>query len=78
LKASPECRTLCSENFRFMFVSNKPFSVNQSKLESIEYLKSLLGENYTEVELRDLASRARILVLEDWFLNTLSKGMIKI
>lgn len=78
LKASPECRIQCSDNFRFMFVCNHHFAVNQSKLESVEYLKTLLNGNYTEVNLRDLARRVRILVLEDWFLDTISKGRIRI
>lgn len=78
LKASPECQTLCSDNFRFMFVCNHHFGVNQSKLESVEYLKSLLNGNHTEVNLRNLAKRVRILVLEDWFLDAISKGRIKI
>lgn len=78
MKASPECQTQCSNNFRFLFICNKHFDVNQSNLESVEYLKSLLRENYNEDDLRNLASRVRILILQDWLLDTLAKGRIRI
>lgn len=78
LNVSPELRTQCSDNFRFLFICNQHFNVSQSNLESIEYIKKLLKEECSEDELKSLARRARILVLEDWFLGTLYKGRERI
>ena len=76
IKVLPELHTQCSDNFRFVFVCNKHFGVDQSDLESIEYLNNFLNEGYNTDELSDLMRRVRILVLADWFLGTTSKGRV--
>lgn len=76
MKASPELQIQFSDSYGFMFICNQRFGVKQSDLENVEYLRELLDNDYKDNDLKNLTTRTMIVVLEDWFLELLSKGRI--
>jgi len=73
LKVTPVLQNRFSDNFRFVFICNKPFGIGQESLESIENLRDLLNDDHGADDLRNLSERIGILVLTDWFLETVLK-----
>jgi len=76
LKVMPALTRRFADNFSFLFISNIPFDVHQSDLQSIVFLRDFLDGSYDDDDLAKLARRAGILTLTDWFLETTSRGSV--
>jgi hypothetical protein len=72
LKATPEIQRRHPDSFHFMFVCNKPFGIDPSNLQSVEYIQGLLDGDYSTDDLSHLSRRIGIVILPDWFLDITS------
>ena len=78
LKASPALQRQHSNDFGFIFISNKPFGVDQTDLETVSYISQLLDDRPINVEATvRLCSKIGILFVSDWFLQTTARGRIR-
>jgi hypothetical protein len=76
LKAAPQIQRDFSEDFGFIFITNKPFGIIQENLEDVNYIHKFLGETYNVNDIARLCNRVGILFLSDWFLDTAAKGRL--
>jgi len=74
LKASPQIQRDFSDDFGFIFITNKPFGIVQENLEDVNYVHKLLSESYNVNDIARLCQKVGILFLTDWFLDTTAKG----
>lgn len=74
IKATPAIRDTYADNFRFLFICNRQFNVRSESLKDLDYLRSLLGDGYSNAKLSDLSHRTGIVILDDWFVDEALKG----
>jgi hypothetical protein len=75
LKVTPTLEGRFAGNIRFIFICNRPFGVDQENLNSIENIRSYLDDNYGLDDLQKLSQRIGIVILSQWFLDTvLNRG----
>jgi len=74
LKALPQIRRDFSDDFGFIFVTNRPFGIVQENLEDVNYVHKFLGESYNVNDIAHLCQKVGVLFLTDWFLDTTAKG----
>jgi hypothetical protein len=76
LKAMPHLERQHVNDYGFIFISNKPFGIDQVELQKIEIITELLNDPGLQAgEIARLCSKVSILFFSDWFLETTAKGV---
>jgi hypothetical protein len=62
------------KNCDFIFFHNKPFSITQTDIHNVEYVKKFLENAYDTNEIISLCGRIGMVCLDDWFLELTGRG----